>query len=231
MIIPLPRFSLLVALLALLPSTAFAVRDTTPKVSIYLVSHGWHAGIVLPRQSLSTRIAALQRDFGHVEYLETGWGDSDFYQTPEPHIGHILKAGLFPTESVLHVTGFNGDVANYFPYSEIIALKVTPEQRDELGRYIAASFETDSEGKIASLGPGLYGDSHFYRSHESYHIFNTCNVWTARALHKAGLATRPSSAITVDDLMTQLRELGTVVQQMPVIQGGNPDNGAHSYDR
>lgn len=211
-------------------SSAVAAMDYPPRVSIYLVSHGWHAGIVLKRQSLSNRIEVLKQDFANADYLEIGWGDSDFYQTPEPHIGHILKAGLFPSESVLHLVGFNGDVTRYFPYSEIIELKVTPQQLDQLSRYIVASFAVDGEGKTRSLGRGLYGDSRFYRSKESYHIFNTCNVWTARALHRTGLATHPSSAITVEDLMGQLRGLGKVVQPMKVIEDANLDNSENSHD-
>lgn len=213
------------ALFVLVPSMAFSgtVFESTPKVSIYLVSHGWHAGIVLERRTLSERIKVLQRDFAAADYLEIGWGDSDFYQTPDPHIGLILKAGIFPSESVLHLVGFDGDVVGYFPYSEIIELKITPEQQDQLGRHIAASFALDGEGKTLSLGRGLYGESQFYRSIESYHLFNTCNVWTARVLRKIGLATRPSSAIMVDDLMAQVRDLGRVVQQMPDIKDGNLD--------
>ena len=93
-----------------------------------------------------------------------------------------------------------------------------------------ANFAADGEGKTESLGRGLYGDSRFYSSKESYHIFNTCNVWTARALRRAGLATHPSSAITVDDLMGQLRGQGRVVQQMAVIEDGNLDNSEGSND-
>lgn len=220
-----------VLVVILLPVTAVvAAADNLPKVSVYLVSHGWHAGIVLNRQSLADRIAVLKQDFANVDYLEIGWGDRDFYQTPEPNLGHIVQAGLFPSESVLHLVGFNGAVTRYFPHSEIIELKLTPEQLLRLSRHIAASFATDSEGKTASLGSGLYGYSRFYRSTESYHIFNTCNVWTARALKRAGLTTYPSSAITVDDLMGQLRDLGRVVQPLKMIEDINLDNSESHYD-
>lgn len=219
------HLKVVMALLALMPAISFAnsIIDITPRVSIYLVSHGWHAGIVLERQILADKIKVLQQDFATVDYLEIGWGDSDFYQTPEPHIGLILKAGLFPSESVLHLVGFNGDVTSYFPYSEIIELKIPPEQLDKLSSHIAASFAADAGGKTESLGRGLYGDSQFYRSKESYHLFNTCNVWTARALRKTGLAIHPSSAITVDDLMAQLRELGRVIQQLHESAGESDD--------
>jgi hypothetical protein len=63
-----------------------------------------------------------------------------------------------------------------------------------------------------SLGPGLYGNSRFYLSRETYHLFNTCNVWTARALRAAGLPITPARAISVESLMSQARKFGAVVQ-------------------
>ncbi|MFK5948626.1 MAG: DUF2459 domain-containing protein [Methylococcales bacterium] len=178
----------------------------------YLVNHGQHAGIVIESKYLSDRINVLQKDFANSDYLEIGWGDSNFYQIPNPHIGHILKAGIFPSESVLHLVGFNGDVTSYFSNSEIMEFKVTSQQLDKLSSQIAASFTTDKYGYIKSLGHGLYGKSFFYRSVESYHIFNTCNVWTARVLKRAGIVIQPSAAITVEDLMGQLRGQGQVIQ-------------------
>jgi uncharacterized protein (TIGR02117 family) len=192
------------------------VIDSAPKISIYLVSHGWHAGIVLERQHLSKRVAVLQRDYSHVDYLEIGWGDSDFYQTQEPHFGLILKAGLFPSESVLHIAGFKGRVERYFPNSEIVEIKLSPKQMEQLTNYIVTSFANADGGE--SLGRGLYGDSRFYRSRESYHIFNTCNVWAARGLRQTGLVIDPASAISVDDLMQQAREIGNVIQKMKSVE-------------
>ena len=62
------------------------------------------------------------------------------------------------------------------------------------------------------LDPGLYGNGRFYLSGETYHLFNTCNVWTARVLSNAGLPLSPAFAIHVSDLMSQVREHGVTVQ-------------------
>jgi len=63
----------------------------------------------------------------------------------------------------------------------------------------------------APLGPGLYGDSRFYPARETFNLFRTCNVWTARGLRGAGLPVEDS--ITKDGLMSQAREIGRVVQR------------------
>jgi uncharacterized protein (TIGR02117 family) len=168
--------------------------ENEPRKTIYLVSHGWHA---------------------NTEYVEVGWGDMDYYQTPDPHMGLIIKAALLPTASVLHIVGFSGSVPAYFPYSEIIKIEISSAGFEHLSRTIAASFATDEAGNTTSLGHGLYGNSRFYLSRETYHLFNTCNVWTARALRAAGLPITPVRAITAENLMSQARTFGVVVQSGP----------------
>ena len=192
-----------------------APSESEPHKTIYLVSHGWHAGIVLQRAEIPESIWPAPVDFPYAQYLEVGWGDMDYYQTADPHMGLILKAALLPTASVLHIVGFNGSVPAYFPYSEIIRIELSSAGFEHLSRTIAASFATDEAGNTTSLGPGLYGNSRFYLSRETYHLFNTCNVWTARALRAAGLPITPATATRVENLMSQARKFGVVVQAGP----------------
>lgn len=182
------------------------------KKIIYLVSHGWHAGIVLHHADLNTRDWPVLKDFPDSRYLEVGWGDRDFYRTPDPGIGLIAKAALLPTASVLHIVGFNTTAAAYFPKSEIIRIELPNDGFKQLSRRIARSFATDETGKLQSLGPGIYGNSRFYLSRERYHLFNTCNVWVARVLDSAGLPVSPLRAIRVEGLMSQARRFGTAMQ-------------------
>jgi uncharacterized protein (TIGR02117 family) len=192
-----------------------APGESEPRKTIYLVSHGWHAGIVLRHADIPDSDWPAPGDFPNAQYLEVGWGDMDFYKTPDPHMGLILKAALLPTASVLHIVGFSGSVPTYFPYSEIIRIELSSSGFEHLSRTIAASFARDEAGNTTSLGPGLYGNSRFYLSRESYHLFNTCNVWTAQALRTAGLPITPTRAISVESLMSQARKYGMVVQTGP----------------
>jgi len=183
--------------------------------TIYLVNHGWHAGIVLRHTDIPENIWPKLGNFRNMEYLEVGWGDMDYYQIPDPHLGFTLKAALLPTASVLHIVSFNGQVPDYFPYSEIIRIKLSSAGFEHLSLMIASSFALDKAGNIKSLGPGRYGNSRFYLSRETYHLFNTCNVWTARALRTAGLPITPATATSVGNLMSQARKYGVVVQSEP----------------
>ncbi len=192
-----------------------APSESELRKTIYLVNHGWHAGIVLRRADIPDNIWPKLGNFPDMEYLEVGWGDMDYYQIPDSHLGFILKAALLPTASVLHIVGFNGHVPAYFPFSEIIRIELSSAGFELLSRTIASSFALDKAGNTTSPSPGLYGNSRFYLSRETYHLFNTCNVWTARALRTAGLPITPATATSVGNLMSQARKFGVVVQSEP----------------
>ena len=191
---------------------ACPVDAREPALTIYLVSHGWHVGIVVNTGDIPDDVHLVHKDFSSTGYLEIGWGDRDFYQTPSFHLGIALKAIFLPTPSVLHIVAFNDSVASYFPHGEIIMIRLSDAGFQRLIRYIAASSDRDPLGNIVPLGVGLYGVSQFYRSQETYHLFRTCNVWTARALHTAGCPVRPFLAITGDNLMLQAQSFGTMLR-------------------
>jgi uncharacterized protein (TIGR02117 family) len=197
------------------PRDLFPPAPNKPFKSIYLVSHGWHAGIVVKRADIPPGVWSQHNDFPEAEYLEVGWGDKDYYMTPTPHLGITLKAGLLPTASVLHIVGFRGSVTRYFPHSEVIRIDLSEAGFKRLCTYLENSYAGDDTGLSQPLGPSLYGDGRFYLSKESYHAFNTCNVWTARALRNAGCPITPAATLTVDTLMTRAATFGTVIQSAP----------------
>lgn len=200
------------------PEGLFPPRDGEPAKPIYIVNHGWHAGIVLRGADVPPDLWPERRDFSLAEYLEVGWGDRDYYMSSRPGACLLLNAALLPTASVLHVVGFRGSVADYFPGSEIIRVNLSAEGFKRLVSYLDNSFDRDGKGRAPSLGPGLYGDSRFYPSRETYHAFNTCNVWVARALRAAGCPLTPGTKLRVEDLMSAVAEFGTPLRAGAVLQ-------------
>jgi uncharacterized protein (TIGR02117 family) len=180
-----------------------------PPVAIYLVAHEGHTGIVVPRAEIPAGLWPERQDFPGADYLEVGWGDRDYYMGRDQGVWGTLKAGLWPTPSVLHIVGVRGSVAGYFRVSEVVELTLTREGSNRLAGYISDEFDRVGNAPAASLGPGLYGESRFYPARESFHLFRTCNVWTARALRAGGLSIHDS--ITSEGLMSQAREIGKVV--------------------
>jgi uncharacterized protein (TIGR02117 family) len=179
---------------------------------VFVVEHGWHAGIVVAWRDVPPGILPPLPTLPAREWLEIGWGDHDFYRTPDAGVGLALKAALVPTASVLHITSFSGRVEQYFPGSGITRLELTPAGLEALLHHVAASFARDGDGSARDLGRGLYGESRFFASRERYHLFKTCNVWTARALHSAGIPIRAASTFTTSALMERLRPHGELVQ-------------------
>jgi hypothetical protein len=71
-------------------------------------------------------------------------------------------------------------------------------------KFTQSSFLTDEKGNPAPRKLGTRGDSQFYAATGKYHIFNTCNKWTAKALYSAGLDIGTSFKFTTASIMSYL---------------------------
>ena len=182
-----------------------------PVVPIYIVNQGWHTDLVVPRAAIPEGIWPEAEQFADADYLVIGWGDRDFYQSPDVGFWMTLKAALWPTASVLHVTHFNGSVTTRYPTSEIIELKPSAGAFRNLCRHIHHSYRRAS-ARAVPLTPDYYPTSRFYPAQGSFHLFRTCNAWTASALRAAGFPISPLSALFSSSLMSQVRALGTPVR-------------------
>ncbi|MFW2367741.1 MAG: DUF2459 domain-containing protein [Desulforhopalus sp.] len=192
-------------------NTIFPPQTNERTRSIFLVSHGWHAGIVIKRIDIRQTSWPRLQAFTHMDYLEIGWGDRDYYKSSDPGAGLAVKALLLPTSSVLHLVGFRGSPERHFPYSEIIRLELSVPGFEKMIHRISKSFSRDEAGSVVPLGPGNYGFSQFYASEETYHLCKTCNTWTTNILQAAGCPI--TSASTVNSLMSQVRLWGEVIQE------------------
>ena len=167
--------------------------------TIYVVSHGGHTGIVVRKADVPPGLWPELRDFPSARYLEVGWGDAEYYPSPAPGLRDTLRAAFLPTDSVVHVVGIDTSVTAYFTTNEIVAIALSQAGVAGLARYIHDAFLREGEAPVSPLGPGLYGDSRFYPGRERFHLFRTCNVWTASALRAAGVPIQTD--ITAEGLM------------------------------
>lgn len=183
--------------------------------SIYLVEHGWHAGVVIARAALPPGSWDVLEDFPDARYFEVGWGDATYYQANDPGVGTTLKAGLWPTESVLHVAAFRNPPTEVFARRTVIRIPISDAGLDALLDFIRRYHARDSTGAVIPVGPGLYGDgSRFYAAEGRYHALNNSNVWAARALdHADHCAMAPARAVIVRWLLAQARDCGTVLRE------------------
>ena len=211
-------FLLAVALTARSGDAAIFPATGDEAVTIHLVSHGYHSGLVLPRAALASEAgqrgyAALldvAARFAAYDLIEVGWGDEQFYRhvpTAASLEWKLALQALFRpgNASVLHVVGLSAAARQVFPVSDIVALRLSREGFGRLVAALEASFAKDAQSRPIHLGPGLYGPSLFYRAVGEFHLFNVCNHWTARLLDVAGVPTAPVLATLPSGLLLDLR--------------------------
>lgn len=187
--------------LALATLSQIAAAEERPVV---VVSNGWHTGIVLVRDDVPRAEIPETDDFPAATYFEFGWGDAEYYPAREPSFAMALRAAT-PGPAVVHLVALHDEAARVFPTTETIAVPLDAAAKRRLVAFIAASFERPPGGRATAVAPGLYRDSRFYPATGRFHLFNTCNTWTARALATAGVKLEPDGVQTASELMARLR--------------------------
>ncbi|MCW8894407.1 MAG: DUF2459 domain-containing protein [Sulfurimonas sp.] len=191
-----------VIIFLLLSSSIFA----DDKRDIFVVNHGWHAGIVLRMIDINSSAWKVDPFFKKHKYIEVGWGDEDFYKSSDPSLWMTLKAALIPTSSVLHVRALSMHDLSTFSKENVVKISISIEAFTKLLTFIDSSF-AKKDSKSIVLSDGLFPNSFFYLSSKKYHIFQTCNVWTAQALQSAEVDISSSFTITTDNLFNQISDL------------------------
>lgn len=183
---------------------------------IFVASHGWHTGLILPALETESELPFLQEIFGQVPYYEFGWGDKSFYQAEQITSGLAVQAIFWPTDSVMHVVAVPNSPYQYFPDSELIEIKLSNHELHSLHQFIKQSFYRDEADYIIKLNEGIYGDSQFYQAQGNYYLMNTCNKWTAKGLKSAGMDISPTFKLTAGSVMSYLKYDQTRLSHEPV---------------
>ncbi len=176
-----------------------------PHASIYIVNEGKHAGLILRKADIPAGFIPESSDFPEADYLELGWGDWDYYQSGDPGLWLTLKAAFWPTASVLHVAGIEGDIAGRYAGYEWIRLDLAPRPFAGLAGYVDRSFARNGSPRASPVGPEHHEDGRFYPANAKFHIFHTCNGWLAGALAAAGYPMGWFEPVTAEQLMTKIR--------------------------
>lgn len=175
------------------------------EVSIYVINHGWHTGLVVRRADIPSGFIPESADFPLSDYLELGWGDWDYYQTSDPGLWLTLKASLWPTASVLHVIGIQTAVTERFAGYEVVRLDVDKSGFARFAAYLHGSFFRIGPLKAIPEGSDRETGGFFYPARGKFHLLNTCNSWAARGLEAAGYPIGMFEPVTADQLMAKVR--------------------------
>ncbi len=193
-------------------TTYLASLNKQATLEIYIVKHGWHAGVVIPVSGIPEGLLPEKWYFGKARFLEIGWGDSGFYQADVITTSLTANALLLPTRSVVHVVGFSYPVERNFYQAGIVKIRVSKKRFKELIRFIHNSIDRGGENVAMAFKKGRYGHSFFFRGRGSYHVFRTCNKWTAEAVRKAGVPVHTFYVATSGSIMSQVRDYGEVLR-------------------
>lgn len=201
-------------------------EDGPPTRAVHVLSNGWHTAIVVPRaEVVATGRMPEAGDFPDAPFLAFGWGDREYYPAEAVTLGRTLRAALLPTAAVMHVAPRSRPPAPG-PGREVLRLALTEAGMERLVAAIAGDIERAPDGRAAPVAPGLSPGSAFYPARGRFHLFNTCNTWTARMLRAGGIAVAPAGVITADDVMDRLRAANRRVR---LSMAGGPRPGAHSF--
>ena len=199
---------LIAANVLIITTKCFATElEMSAKNEVYVVNHGWHTGFVVHASKIHKEIPELKQRFGNAPYIEFGWGDNEFYQAEEITSGITLKAIFLPTDSVVHAVAVTRKADKYFKHSEVEKFCLEDPEFKSLVKFISSSFYRDESGNILKLNHGIYGDSQFYKAKGDFHIFNTCNKWTAKGLESAGMKISTTLKLTAGSIMNYLSKV------------------------
>ena len=178
---------------------------------VYVVSHGWHTGFVIPANEIQGLIPELEQRFGDTPFVEFGWGDKEFYQAKKTTLGLKIRAIFWPTDSVIHSVAVPLKVEEYFSNSEVVKLCLSEAEFSALIGFISRSFFRDKSGNLLELQKGIYGDSKFYSGVGDFYLMNTCNRWTAKGLKSIGMDISPKLKLTAGSVMNYLTKANTAL--------------------
>jgi uncharacterized protein (TIGR02117 family) len=196
----------LASLWLVLSLALFGGEDAQARTFTVIVSsNGWHTDITIARSDIPDDLIPERADFPAATFLQFGWGDADYYTEPKPGMFTTLGAA-FPGPAVMHVAGLSRRPSETFAGVEEVAVTLDRETFERLIAYLHDSFARGGEARVASTAPGVYSFSRFYPATGEFHLFNTCNTWTARGLAAAGLNISVSGVKEAGDVMGQLRK-------------------------
>ena len=182
--------------------------------SAYVIDHGIHTAVVVDAKSLATRLGLSDSFFALFKFIEIGRGDAGFYQTEEETISVTLKALFLSTPAVLHLSAYNKHPSKKFPLSKTVEIRLSKPAMNKLLDAIVSDFSLN-QGQAIELAPGRDKNSRFFQSNGNYHLFYTCNNWTADVIEQADYPINHRWSFFSSSVMEQLE---TVQMQLYSLQ-------------
>ncbi|MEZ5994847.1 MAG: DUF2459 domain-containing protein [Hyphomonadaceae bacterium] len=177
-------------------------------VELHLYSNGFHSDIGAPT-AVFPADHPLRHLFPDAQSFLIGWGDQRFYFSDGADLWLGLDALIPPSPSVMHVAYNAGPSAAYLSPTDDVAIAVSGEGAARFVAYVSGALTLDANGAPVRTSDGkVIGRSAFLRTRGSFHLFNVCNHWMARALRAAGVNVNARAAWLAGPLIEAVRGSG-----------------------
>ncbi|MFP4367978.1 MAG: DUF2459 domain-containing protein [Candidatus Kapaibacterium sp.] len=170
----------------------------------FIINYSWHTGFVLKNDYQLREITGIEADSIKYPYVDIGWGDQEFYQTPGFNLWLAAKAILFPTGSTVRMKWLRQSPDQQKEvYDHLVKAKAAGDQYKKLLSYISSSYKRKKGRAIIERG-SEQSSVQFFKSVQYYWLLMTCNTWIAEALWYAGYDIVTDFVITEECLFKAL---------------------------
>lgn len=189
-----------------IPECVPAARESpSGGVVFYLVRERWHTGILLPT-TFARRCIPEAAHLPEAAWVDFGWGEADFYQTPGFDLRLALKAILRHNASVMRLAAVPAELHRFYGHdSWLLPLCVDSARAYRLCSFLQQSLQRDSTGRALLSSVQANGWVRFYRARDTYWGLHTCNTWVARALQAAGFPIPWRGVVLAEQLFALLQ--------------------------
>lgn len=173
---------------------------------VYVIDHGIHTGLVIEAEHLLPALALEQSVYRQYRYVEVGRGDAGFYQDDEENLSTALAALFLSTPAVMHLRGYNNPPYRRYPQSRTLEVRLSRNALNKLVDAVVSSFALEN-GRAIVVAEGKDERSRFFEAAGSYHLFYTCNNWTAEMIELADYPLKHRWAFFSDSVMKQIESV------------------------
>jgi Protein of unknown function (DUF2459). len=194
------NFIVVLLSLLLIPAEKAKCADT---LEVFVIQQEYHTGISLKAADVNLAVWPECAEFKSFTWVDVGWGERKYYQSPDSNPLLAVKAIAMPNLSVMRIEGYSEHPNIYLSGCPSVKILLSREQFDRLCAVFHNAYARDRNGNIVETsGNAQYK---FYSAKGSYHLMNTCNTWVARAFRKAGLNVHIFGIITASQLFKALK--------------------------
>jgi len=206
----------LLLLLVLLPvacSSSADIRvDSGDSIPVYVVNYGFHTDLMIRTKDIPAGALPFSENLFRSTYVQMGWGDRDWIMAPaDPGMCVVLKAVFLRTASAMRVERSDYPPDRIPGSVDVVQLRVAEGGFRGLLEYISGTLVRKPDGEVTELQHGEF--SAYYATEPKYHMFNTCNVMTMRALERAGFPVSPWRSLTAGSAIGQARKYGILLRE------------------